>query len=106
VGGKTRAVVVDGERERAIGAGGRDANEASLGALGDAMLDSIFNHELQDKRGHLGYEKIARYVDGELESVDESDLLNVEILLSKFHLFRERHLLTRWVSEKASEKVT
>src|SRR6201996_326928 len=102
---KARAVVVDRECECAVFALGRDAHETALCTFGDAMLDGIFNHQLQNERWNLRDEKVAGNIDGELEAIDEPDLLNIQILLSKHHLFGERHLLTRWVGEKSAQKV-
>src|ERR1700761_8638459 len=102
---KARAVVVDRERECAVFARGRDAHETALCTFGNAMLDGIFNHQLQNERWNLRHEKVTGNIDGELQAIDEPDLLNIQILLSKLHLFGKRYLLTRGIGEQAAKEI-
>ncbi len=103
--GQAGAVVVDAEREHAVGARGENANCASLGSFCDAVLDGVFDHRLQDECGDLCEKEVAGDVDGALEALDESDFLDVEILSRELEFFSERHLLAVGVFEDAAHEV-
>ena len=90
------AVVVDAEGEHAVGARGEDADCASLGSFCDAVLDGVFDHRLQDERRDLRRKEVAGDVDGALEALDESDLLDVEILLRELESLRRAVPVDGW----------
>ena len=103
--GEAGTVVVDAEGEHAIRTGGEDADGASLIALCDAVFDGVFDHGLQDEQRHLCRQEFAGDVDAALQSLDEPDLLNVEILLRELEFFGQRYFLTIGVVEEPAHEI-
>jgi hypothetical protein len=81
---KCRAVIVDTKREKAAAAGGGNADGTSLSSLGNAMLDRIFNHRLQQKTGDLSRSEFSGHIDAQVQAFGESNFLNLKVSLRKF----------------------
>src|SRR5277367_2598845 len=102
---QARAVVVDAEREHAVGAEGGNPDRASLSPFCDAMLDRVFDDGLQNQGGNLGVKEFLGDVHVQLKTLDKPHFLNVEILLCELHFLSQRHLLPGGVFQDTTEKV-
>jgi len=76
-----------------------------VGELGDAVLNGVFDHGLEDERGDLGGVEVGGDVYGELEAVGEADLLDVEVGLGEGELLFEGDLLAGGLVEHVTEEV-
>ena len=69
-------------------------------AFGDAMLDSILDHRLQDQTGNLRGQPIKGNIHAKLKAFGKARLLNVEIFLREFQFFGQRNLMALGLEEK------
>jgi hypothetical protein len=87
------AIVLDLQREFVPLAMGPQFDLASARVRLDSMADGVFDKWLHDQVWNLGLESFERSIDLHVQTVSETDLLDVEITLQKIQLPLERNLL-------------
>src|ERR1700691_4367108 len=81
--GQAGAVVIDAERECAVGAESRNSDRTPLDTFCDAMFDRVLDHGLQNQAGNLGQQEFLGNIDAKPKTIDKSHLLNFKILSRK-----------------------
>src|SRR6516165_5849687 len=101
-----RAVIVNAECKPAARAKCRHTDPPSAGLFRDAVFHGILDKRLQNQAGNLNGGEFLWNVKAYLKALGKPQLLNVQVLFEKLHLFAKRHLLPVRMFNYLAEKVT